>query len=117
MHFIFRNVLQHHSVVYFLCAFLKLLFAHGCLYDFQQDEPVRTPLDTSDFEFERRKITITALREEIFLEAMRYYPDKWQQYLEEQRDLGNMYSIADYRLLAPGEAQYSSDNDEAYAGR
>ena len=28
-----------------------------------QDEPVRGPLDTSDFEFERRKINIRALRE------------------------------------------------------
>lgn len=30
---------------------------------FGQDEPVRGPLDTSDFEFERRKINIRALRE------------------------------------------------------
>eukprot|EP00439_Symbiodinium_sp_Y106_P030992 s1927_g3.t1 len=29
-----------------------------------EDEPVRGPLDTSDFEFERRKINIKALREE-----------------------------------------------------
>jgi len=75
------------------------------------DEPIRAPLDTSDFEFERRKITIKALREELFLEAMRYYSDKWEQYLNEQRELGDMYNIADYRLLAPGETQYSSDED------
>jgi len=76
------------------------------------DEPIRAPLDTSDFEFERRKITIKALREELFLEAMRYYPDKWEQYLKEQQELGNMYNIADYRLLAPGETQYSSDEEQ-----
>lgn len=78
-----------------------------------EDEPERPPLDTSDFEFERRKITVKALREELFLEAMRYYPEKWQQYIEEQRELGNMYNIADYRLLAPGESQYSSDEEQA----
>jgi len=76
-----------------------------------EDEPIRPPLDTSDFEFERRKITIKALREELFLEAMRYYPEKWEAYLEEQRLLGNMYNIADYRLLGPGETQYSSEEE------
>jgi len=76
-----------------------------------EDEPTRVPLDTSDFEFERRKITIKALREELFLEAMRYYPDKWKQYLDEQQMHGHMYNIADYRLLAPGESQYSSDEE------
>ncbi|CAE8650386.1 unnamed protein product, partial [Polarella glacialis] len=41
-----------------------------------EDEPTRGPLDTSDFEFERRKINIKALREELFLEVLHYYPDK-----------------------------------------
>ncbi|CAK9073859.1 Mitogen-activated protein kinase 3 (AtMPK3) (MAP kinase 3) [Durusdinium trenchii] len=35
-----------------------------------EDEPVRGPLDTSDFEFERRKINIRALREELWLEVL-----------------------------------------------
>jgi len=89
--------------------------AHAYLHQFScpEDEPVREPLAASDFEFERRKITITALREELFLEAMRYYPDTWQKYLEEQRALGHMFNIADYRLLAPGESQYSSDEEQA----
>jgi mitogen-activated protein kinase 1/3 len=76
-----------------------------------EDEPVRTPLDTSDFEFERRKITMKALREELFLESLQYYPDKLQRYLEEQRQSGERYNIGDYRLLAPGESQYSSDEE------
>jgi mitogen-activated protein kinase 1/3/mitogen-activated protein kinase 6 len=76
-----------------------------------EDEPTRPPLDTSDFEFERRKITIKALREELFLEAMQYYPDKLQRYLEEQMQSGQRYNIGDYRLLAPGESQYSSDEE------
>lgn len=77
-----------------------------------EDEPVRPPLDTSDFEFERRKINIKALREELFLEAMRYYPDKRDQYLQEQSALGHLYTVANCRLLNPGESQYSSDEEE-----
>eukprot|EP00927_Polykrikos_kofoidii_P044412 TRINITY_DN38392_c0_g1_i1.p1 TRINITY_DN38392_c0_g1~~TRINITY_DN38392_c0_g1_i1.p1 ORF type:complete len:429 (-),score=89.97 TRINITY_DN38392_c0_g1_i1:257-1435(-) len=82
-----------------------------------EDEPIRPPLDTSDFEFERRKITIRALREELFLEAMRYYPEKREQYLREQAQLGQVYNIASFRLLEPTESLYSSgeegDEDEA----
>eukprot|EP00929_Paragymnodinium_shiwhaense_P012843 TRINITY_DN120731_c0_g1_i1.p1 TRINITY_DN120731_c0_g1~~TRINITY_DN120731_c0_g1_i1.p1 ORF type:complete len:405 (+),score=96.07 TRINITY_DN120731_c0_g1_i1:98-1312(+) len=77
-----------------------------------EDEPVRPPLDTEDFEFERRKIDIKALREELFLEAMRYYPEKREQYLAEQRQLGQSYDISQYRLLNPGETQYSSDEED-----
>jgi len=69
-----------------------------------EDEPVRLPLDTSDFEFERRRININALREELFLEVMHYYPEKREQYLQEQVTLGQMYNVANYRLLAPGES-------------
>jgi len=76
-----------------------------------EDEPIRAPLDTSDFEFERRKITIKALREELFLETIRYYPEKWDKYLEEQTKTVSPYNIGDYRLLAPGESQYSSDEE------
>lgn len=86
-----------------------------------EDEPVRTPLDTSDFEFERRKITIKALREELFIEAMHYYPEIWQRHCAAQQQsqsegggggAGGEYSITDCRLLAPGESQDSSDEDE-----
>eukprot|EP00416_Gambierdiscus_australes_P028012 CAMPEP_0171066238 /NCGR_PEP_ID=MMETSP0766_2-20121228/7303_1 /TAXON_ID=439317 /ORGANISM="Gambierdiscus australes, Strain CAWD 149" /LENGTH=403 /DNA_ID=CAMNT_0011522395 /DNA_START=72 /DNA_END=1283 /DNA_ORIENTATION=+ len=80
-----------------------------------EDEPIRVPLDTSDFEFERRKINIKALREELFLEVMHYYPEKRELYLQEQNALGQMYDIANYRLLAPGESQYSSDDEEGEA--
>jgi len=76
-----------------------------------EDEPVRTPLDKVDFEFERRKIDMAALREEIFLEALRYHPQKREQYFEEQIRLGKVYSIGDYRLLNPGESQYTSDEE------
>lgn len=77
-----------------------------------EDEPTRAPLDTSDFEFERRKITVTALREELFQEVLHYYPEKREVYLKEQATAGQMYNIGTYRLLHPGESQYSSDNDE-----
>jgi len=76
-----------------------------------EDEPTRHPLNTLDFEFERRKINIGALREELFLEVMHYYPDKQTQYHQEQEQLGGMYNIANYRLLEPGESQYSSDEE------
>lgn len=77
-----------------------------------EDEPVRTPLDTSDFEFERRKINIKALREELFLEAMQYYPEIWQKHCEGQQQGAAADSIINCRLLAPGEAQYSSEDED-----
>jgi mitogen-activated protein kinase 1/3/mitogen-activated protein kinase 6 len=76
-----------------------------------EDEPTRDALDTSDFEFERRKITAAALREEIFREALYYYPDLLRQFDEDLRETGSYYDITQYRLLVPGESQYSSDED------
>jgi len=76
------------------------------------DEPVRSPLDTSDFEFERRRINQRALREELFLEVLQYYPDKREHYLQQQRELGETHDISGYRLLRQGESQYSSDEEE-----
>jgi len=77
-----------------------------------EDEPTRTALDPADFEFERRKIDTKALREEIFLEALRYHPTRREQYFEDQIRTGNVYSIVEYRLLEPGESQYTSDEEE-----
>jgi len=77
-----------------------------------EDEPTQEPIETADFEFERRKINIKALREELFLETMHYYPEKKAQYLKEQYQLGKeRHSVQTYRLLSPGESQYSSDDD------
>lgn len=78
-----------------------------------EDEPTRAPLDTSDFEFERRKINIKALREEIFQEVLQYYPEKRQQYLQERATQANQYDVGNFRLLNPGESQYSSDEEDA----
>lgn len=77
-----------------------------------EDEPVRKPLDTADFEFERRKINIDALREELFMEVIRYYPDMCARYTQEQASLGSPYNIGNYRLLNFGESQYSSDDED-----
>uniref|UniRef100_A0A7S4SHQ3 Protein kinase domain-containing protein n=1 Tax=Alexandrium monilatum TaxID=311494 RepID=A0A7S4SHQ3_9DINO len=74
-----------------------------------EDEPVREPLDTSDFEFERRRITPAALREEIFRESLFYYPDLLEQF-EQDRD--SRCDISKCRLLVPGESQYSSDEED-----
>eukprot|EP00928_Gymnodinium_smaydae_P056060 TRINITY_DN39495_c0_g1_i1.p1 TRINITY_DN39495_c0_g1~~TRINITY_DN39495_c0_g1_i1.p1 ORF type:complete len:434 (-),score=94.88 TRINITY_DN39495_c0_g1_i1:57-1262(-) len=76
-----------------------------------EDEPSRSPLDTADFEFERRKIDMDALREEIFLESLRYNPQAQQCYLAEQKKTRKYYNVSDYRLLAHGESQYSSDEE------
>lgn len=76
-----------------------------------EDEPTRSPLDSRDFEFERRKIDMEALRQEIFLEALSYYPDKSREYSEERQRQKNVFDIAMYRLLAPGESQYTDDED------
>jgi len=76
-----------------------------------EDEPIRSPLDVGDFEFERRKIDMDALREEIYMEGLRYDKPRQEQYLAEARRKGRVYNIADYRLLAPGESQYSSDEE------
>jgi len=42
---------------------------------------------------------------------LRYYPERRDQYLKEQRQLGQMYDIGKYRLLEQGESQYSSDEE------
>lgn len=76
-----------------------------------EDEPIRAPLDTSEFEFERRKIDIWALRQEIYLEVLSYYPGKRQEFHEQQRTAGKRFDIGSYRLLSPGESQYSDDED------
>uniref|UniRef100_A0A7S2M7N5 Protein kinase domain-containing protein n=1 Tax=Zooxanthella nutricula TaxID=1333877 RepID=A0A7S2M7N5_9DINO len=76
-----------------------------------EDEPIREPLDTLDFEFERRKINVAALREEIFRETLWYYPDLFDQFHRELRESDPHHDIFGYRLLVPGESQYSSDDD------
>mmetsp|Transcript_52405 Transcript_52405/g.162026 ORF Transcript_52405/g.162026 Transcript_52405/m.162026 type:complete len:261 (+) Transcript_52405:1-783(+) len=73
-----------------------------------EDEPTRSPLDTTVFEFERRKITASALREEIFRESLYYYPHLMEQFDKEN---GSGCDISKYRLLVPGESQYSSDEE------
>mmetsp|Transcript_16777 Transcript_16777/g.43337 ORF Transcript_16777/g.43337 Transcript_16777/m.43337 type:complete len:403 (+) Transcript_16777:109-1317(+) len=74
-----------------------------------EDEPMREPLDTSDFEFERRKITAAALREEIFREALYYYPQLLAQFDQDVATHGNNYNVSEYPLLAPGDSLCSSD--------
>lgn len=76
-----------------------------------EDEPTRDKLDTSDFEFERRKITPAALREEIFREALHYYPELQRQFRQEEIESGTEYDISQFELLVAGETQNSSDED------
>eukprot|EP00928_Gymnodinium_smaydae_P036241 TRINITY_DN25349_c0_g1_i1.p1 TRINITY_DN25349_c0_g1~~TRINITY_DN25349_c0_g1_i1.p1 ORF type:complete len:493 (-),score=72.96 TRINITY_DN25349_c0_g1_i1:307-1785(-) len=52
-----------------------------------EDEPTREPLDSFEFQFESRKCTPPAVREEIFLEALRYYPEKMRTFKESLRNI------------------------------
>lgn len=70
-----------------------------------EDEPIRRPLDTTDFEFEWRKINFVAVREEIFRESLHYY-----SHLQHQHG-GSGYDITQYRLLASGEGCHTSDEE------
>jgi len=76
-----------------------------------EDEPTREPLDTSDFEFERRKVTASALREDIFREALFYYPDLLATFEQEVSLDKPRYDISQYRLLVTGESQFSSEDE------
>lgn len=78
-----------------------------------EDEPVRDPLDTTDFEFERRKINQAVLREEIFRETLQYHPELLKQFEQEESASSSRYNISQYRLLEPGESQYSSDEGDS----
>jgi len=74
---------------------------------FTEDEPTRGPVSYEEFEFERRKITMEVLREELFREALHYHPEKRKRYFEKQ----TTYDIRKWRLLDPGEILYVSDGD------
>ncbi len=69
-----------------------------------EDEPTRGPLDTTQFEFERRKVTQEALREELYQEMLSYYPDL-------KVDVVKPLDLTRFRLLEPGEGTMSSDED------
>lgn len=71
------------------------------------DEPTREPLANSLFEFERRKITLDTLRDELYAEMLTYYPQEEAQFYQTQ----SFRDITSYRLLNPGEPQYSDDDD------
>jgi serine/threonine protein kinase len=72
------------------------------------DEPTRERLEPIHFEFERRRITLDALRDELFREMLQYHPDLAATYY-----LNNeLREMTSYRLLAPGENQYSDDEGD-----
>lgn len=77
-----------------------------------EDEPTREPIDTTEFEFERRKVTSAVLREEIFREALFFYPHLLEQFDRNAKENGAQVNIAECRLLLPGEGNYSSDEEE-----
>lgn len=78
-----------------------------------EDEPVRAPLDTTEFEYERRKITAAVLREEMFRESLMYHPELLEQLSREERakELG-VHDLTKFRLLVMGDAPSSDSDDE-----
>jgi len=86
--------------------------AHGYLDAFHcdEDEPTSGSLPSIDFEFERRKVNSACLREEIFEEALHYYPDLRHQ-IKEPED-GKGHNIMDYPVLMPGESLESDDSSD-----
>eukprot|EP00746_Dinoflagellata_sp_MGD_P140277 gnl/MRDRNA2_/MRDRNA2_73557_c0_seq1.p1 gnl/MRDRNA2_/MRDRNA2_73557_c0~~gnl/MRDRNA2_/MRDRNA2_73557_c0_seq1.p1 ORF type:complete len:717 (+),score=122.69 gnl/MRDRNA2_/MRDRNA2_73557_c0_seq1:84-2234(+) len=72
-----------------------------------EDEPTRSPLDTAEFEFERREIDEEAVREELFNETLVYHPELLQRYKAEQAQQGDSYDISSYPLLEAGESDWN----------
>eukprot|EP00812_Abedinium_dasypus_P008085 NODE_2036_length_1009_cov_430.009434.p1 GENE.NODE_2036_length_1009_cov_430.009434~~NODE_2036_length_1009_cov_430.009434.p1 ORF type:complete len:304 (+),score=87.99 NODE_2036_length_1009_cov_430.009434:3-914(+) len=77
-----------------------------------EDEPTRGPLDTADFEFERRRLDTKVLRAELFREVLRYHPDA----PESSHTGSKMPDIMTYPFLKPGEPPYISDKSDEEEG-
>uniref|UniRef100_A0A7S0BBG2 Mitogen-activated protein kinase n=1 Tax=Pyrodinium bahamense TaxID=73915 RepID=A0A7S0BBG2_9DINO len=77
-----------------------------------EDEPSREPLNTSEFEFERRKVTSLVLREELFREALYFYPHLLEQFDRNALENGSRFDMTTCRLLLPGECHYSDDEGD-----
>jgi hypothetical protein len=78
--------------------------SHGYLASLScpEDEPVRATLDPREFEFDRRKVDMGLLRDEMYREMLEYYPEIRDQYLSENM----LLNVLDYRLLEPGETPH-----------
>eukprot|EP00812_Abedinium_dasypus_P008500 NODE_2256_length_967_cov_277.178728.p1 GENE.NODE_2256_length_967_cov_277.178728~~NODE_2256_length_967_cov_277.178728.p1 ORF type:complete len:298 (+),score=61.72 NODE_2256_length_967_cov_277.178728:2-895(+) len=72
-----------------------------------EDEPGGQPLDPNEFEFELRKVTTDALREELFSEALHYYPEKKESHLE-----GLRYDVKEFELLELEKGHDNGDGDD-----
>jgi hypothetical protein len=66
------------------------------------DEPTRDRLHFGEFEFDRRHVTIDALRDELYSEMLEYWPEQQSEYLKTH----TLRDITSYRILKPGETQY-----------
>jgi mitogen-activated protein kinase 1/3/mitogen-activated protein kinase 6 len=75
-----------------------------------EDEPVREPLYSNDFEFERREVTTEVLRDEIFRETLYYYPALLEQFDKEAEARGDRHDLTQFRLIGgdqePSRAGY-----------
>jgi len=69
-----------------------------------EDEPIRDPIANDDFEFERRKVDVVCLRDELFSEMLKFHPMvEWPNPLQ---------NAMQFRLLEAGEAQEPDDDDD-----
>mmetsp|Transcript_47452 Transcript_47452/g.125608 ORF Transcript_47452/g.125608 Transcript_47452/m.125608 type:complete len:404 (+) Transcript_47452:67-1278(+) len=81
------------------------------------DEPSRGPVELSEFEFERRKISAEVIREELYREMLEYDTERRVHY-----QVSPAARASDCRLLEVGETQCSSEEgtdteDEAVVRR
>lgn len=68
------------------------------------DELERGPLDSVDFEFERRRLAATAFREEVFRETLLYHPALRDEFQQDVASQVEVYDIRQYELLGRGES-------------
>lgn len=64
----------------------------------------RGPLDSVDFEFERRRLTTTASREEVFRETLWYHPALRDEFQQDVASQVEAYDIRQYQIFARGES-------------
>lgn len=72
-----------------------------------EDEPTREPIESWEFEFERRRVDMDLLRRELFREVLNYYPEKQEELLPTIAGP----EVDSYRILAPGEQPFEGDDE------
>merc|ERR1711879_918569 len=67
------------------------------------DDPIREPLDITEYEFEQRKVSPKVLRQELFNETLHFYPELRDKLQREALASGPEADISQCDLLLPGQ--------------